>query len=100
MEMQTDGKRGFTNQLPKWAIVAHIVLISFLFLFGVGLLYISIKEWIMDGMGLSIFLLVLSFIPLGLSWFSYRNLKIYLDFIVKINLTDQGYHYYFKDKKK
>ncbi|MBB2483039.1 hypothetical protein H5P36_23030 [Bacillus sp. APMAM] len=99
MEMQTDGKRGFTNQLPKWAIVAHIVLISFLFLLGVGLLYISIKEWIMDGMGLSIFLLVLSFIPLGLSWFSYRNLKIYLDFIVKINLTDQGYHYYFKDKK-
>lgn len=100
MEMQTKDNLDFTNQLPKWAIGCHIGLISFFFLLGIGMFVLTAKEVSETGLGISILLFVIGVVFLGLSWFSYKNLRKYLDFVIKVHVGEKGYDYYAKDKKK
>lgn len=100
MEMQTKDHFNFTNQLPKWAIGCHIGLISLFFLLGMGMFFFTVKEVSETGLVISIPLFVIGIVFLGLSWFSYKNLQKYLDFIIKIHVGEKGYNYYAKDKKK
>lgn len=96
--MQTTNNLSFTNQLPKWAIAFHIGLVIFFLLIGLGLMFLSVIEGIGEEFGL--FLLGLSAVFLGLSWYAYNNIQKYLKFIVKIDLGGNGYDYYVKDQKK
>lgn len=99
MEMQTKDQLNYTNQLPKWAIGCHIGLISLFFLLGMGMfvLIIKVSE---AGLGILILLFGIALVFLWLSWFGYKNLRKYLDFVIKIRVGEKGYDYYAKDKKK
>ncbi|WP_010098052.1 hypothetical protein [Ornithinibacillus scapharcae] len=100
MEMQTKDNLNFTNQLPKWAIGCHIGLISLFVLLGMGMFVLTALEVSETGLGFSILLLAIGVVFLGLSWFAYKNLRKYLDLIIKVSVSEQGYDYYAKDKRK
>lgn len=97
--MQTKDHLNYTNQLPKWAIGFHIGLISFFLLLGIGVFVLSAKEISEMGLGFSIFLFAIGIAFLGISWVGYKNLRKYLDSIIKVQLGDIGYEYIAKDKK-
>ncbi|MEK5442418.1 hypothetical protein [Fredinandcohnia sp. FSL W7-1320] len=99
MELQTKDNRNFTNQLPKWAIGCHIGLISIFFIMGISIFGFTIKEVPETGFGLSLLLFALGIVFLGFSWFSYKNLRKYRDVVINIQLGDNGYDSYVKDKK-
>ncbi|WP_226530390.1 hypothetical protein [Metabacillus niabensis] len=100
MEMQTKDHLNFTNQLPKWAIGCHIGLILLFFLLGIGMFVFTAKEVSETGLSISIPLFMIVIVFLGISWFSNKNLRKYLDCIIKIQVGEKGYKYYAKDKKK
>nr|WP_304217211.1 hypothetical protein [Fredinandcohnia onubensis] len=99
MELQTKDNLKFTNQLPKWAIGCHIGLISIFFLIGIGVFVLAAKEVSETGLTLSILLFAIGFVFLGFSWFSYKNLRKYHDVVINIQLGENGYDSYVKDKK-
>lgn len=100
MEMQTKDNRNYTNQLPKWAIGCHIGLISLFLLLGMGMFVLTAKEFSEIGLSLSILFIAIGVAFLGLSWLGYKNLREYVEVIIKIRLGENGYDYYAKDKKK
>ncbi|MCH1627509.1 hypothetical protein [Fredinandcohnia quinoae] len=100
MEMQTKDNLNYTSQLPKWAISCHIGLISIFLLLGMGMFVLTVIEVLETGLGFSILLFMIGVFFFGLSWFSYKNLRKYLDVIVKISVGEKGYDYYEKDKKR
>ncbi|WP_010280915.1 hypothetical protein [Bacillus timonensis] len=100
MELQTKDNRNYTNQLPKWAIGCHIGLIFIFVLLGMSVFVLGVKEVSETGLGFSILLFVIGVTFLGFSWFAYRNLRKYLDIVITIQLGDNGYEYYAKNKKK
>ena len=99
MELQTKDNRNFTNQLPEWAMGCHIGLISIFFIMGISIFGFTIKEVSETGFGLSLLLFALGIVFLGFSWFCYKNLRKYLDLVINIQLGDNGYDSYVKDKK-
>ncbi|WP_099363704.1 hypothetical protein [Fredinandcohnia onubensis] len=99
MELQTKDNRKFTNQLPKWAIGCHIGLISIFFIIGIGVFVLAAKEVSETGFGLSLLLFAIGVVFLGFSWFSYKNLRKYQDVVINIQLGENGYDSYVKDKK-
>lgn len=100
MELQTKDNRKFTNQLPKWAIGCHIGLISIFFLIGIGVLVLAAKEVSETGLSFSILLLAMGIVFLWFSWFCYKNLRKYRDIVINIQLGENGYDSYVKDKKE
>lgn len=97
--MQTINNRQFTNQLPKWAIGLMVILIILFGVISLGIFLWSIWEWSHTGFTFLV-LFFMAGLFLWLSHLSYKNLRLYLDYIFKIDLGDQGYYYYMKDKKK
>ncbi|THE10333.1 hypothetical protein E1I69_19150 [Bacillus timonensis] len=100
MELQTKDNRNFTNQLPKWAIGCHFGLISIFFLLGIVLFVFGVNELSEMGLGFSLLLFAIGAVSLGFSWFSYKNVRKYLDIIFNIQLGENGYDSYTRDKKK
>jgi len=100
MELQTKDNRKFTNQLPKWAIVCHIGLIFIFFIIGIGVLVLAATEVSETGFGFSTLLLAIGIVFLWFSWFSYKNLRKYQDIVINIQLGENGYDSYVKDKKE
>lgn len=99
IEMQSKDNRRFTNQLPKWAIIFHIVFISIFSIIGIAFLIIAITS-INENVGMAITMFGISCLFCWLGWFSYKNLRNYLDYIFKIEIRETGYYTYSKDKKK
>lgn len=100
MELQTKDNRKFTNQLPKWAIGCHIGLIFIFYIIGIVVFVLAAKEVSEIGFGLSFLLFAIGFVFLGFSWFSYKNLRKYHDVVINIQLGENGYDSYVKDKKE
>jgi hypothetical protein len=100
MELQTKDNRKFTNQLPKWAIGCHFGLIFIFFIIGIVVFVLAAKEVSETGFGLSILLFAIGIVFLGFSWFSYKNIQKYRDIVINIQLGENGYVSYVKDKKK
>lgn len=100
MELQTKDNRSYTNQLPKWAIGCHIGLISVFLFIGICGLGLSFSEFSEMGLGFSILLFAIGVTFVGFAWFSYKNLRNYLDIVIHIQLGDKGYDSYVKDKLK
>ncbi|WP_449536304.1 hypothetical protein [Ferdinandcohnia sp. Marseille-Q9671] len=100
MELQTKDNRKYTNQLPKWAIGCHIGLISIFVLLGIGGFMLGAKEVSETGFGFFLLLCAFGVMFLGFAWFSYNNLRKYLDIVIHIHLGDNGYDYYVNDKKE
>ncbi|MGE8206877.1 hypothetical protein ACQKP0_20405 [Heyndrickxia sp. NPDC080065] len=99
MEMQTKDNRIYTNQLPKWAIVFHIGFISLFLVIGIGFLAIAIKGAITNEFGFFLIFFAFSAIFLGFSRFCYKNLQNYTKYLMQIELGEDGYKYYFHNKK-
>lgn len=100
MELHTKDNRNFTNQLPRWAIGCHIGLISIFTLLGIGVIVLGAIEVPEMGLGFFILFFAIGVALLGLSWKGYKNLREYLDIVINIQLGENGYDYYAKDKTK
>ncbi|MFD1781716.1 hypothetical protein ACFSFW_24015 [Fredinandcohnia salidurans] len=100
MELQTKDNRKFTNQLPKWAIGCHIGLIFIFFIIGIGVFVLAVKEVSETGLSLSMLLFAIGVVFLEFSWFGYKNLRKYQDIVINIQLGENGYDSYVKDKKE
>lgn len=100
LEMRRGKDLKYSNQLPRWALNAHVVIIALLgllgvagILFGVYMLCVD-KEWFLGALALVIgaFILAVTFIIGRINTF-------YTDFIFQNELRDDGYYLYAKNKK-
>ncbi|SES05512.1 hypothetical protein SAMN04487944_11676 [Gracilibacillus ureilyticus] len=103
MEMFSSDKnqhRYISNELPKWAIAAHIALIIFLTLFGLAGIIFSIYIGAESGIVYFLFLLIAGILIISLAIFAYKNLRKYLDNAINIQLREDGYFYRYHNKKE
>ncbi|PGT88985.1 MULTISPECIES: hypothetical protein [Bacillaceae] len=99
MEMFSKDHRFFSNKLPNWAVGAHVTLILFLLLLGLGITYLAFTVALGSSLGSFLLLLFAALIILFLALFGYKNLRKYLDYAIKVELRDDGYYYSFHNKK-
>lgn len=100
IEMQRKTNRLFTNELPKWALIVHKVMIFLLFLVAVPLCVLSLIALFTED-DLSIFLF-LGIIGGGVFWFGrfcYKNLLQYTQQRLIVELREDGYFTSFSNQK-
>lgn len=100
IEMRKGDSLNYSNQIPGWAKIAHLVIFFFLALlslggFGLGAYLLWTGLW--GGALLSLFTgAVISWA----AWFTWKNSKLYTDHRFETGLNDEGFFNFYKDLKK
>ncbi|WP_334072768.1 hypothetical protein [Paenibacillus sp. A14] len=100
IEMRKGDSLNYSNQIPGWAKIAHLVIFFFLALlslggFGLGAYLLWTGLW--GGALLSLFTgAVISWA----AWFTWKNSKLYTDHQFETGLNDEGFFSNYKDLKK
>ncbi|USG66654.1 hypothetical protein NDK47_04965 [Brevibacillus ruminantium] len=99
IEMQRKHSRLFSNELPKWALVLHIGLISLFFLIALAsLLVLVINPFSEEESGLLVLFGILIILFTWLGRFAYKNLRLYTKLRMSVELRKDGYFYSYKNQ--
>ncbi|MCA1296303.1 hypothetical protein LBW89_25155 [Paenibacillus sp. alder61] len=100
IEMRKGDSLNYSNQIPGWAKIAHLVIFFFLALlslggFGLGAYLLWTGLW-----GGALLSLVTGAVISWAAWFTWKNSKLYTDHRFETGLNDEGFFSYYKDLKQ
>ncbi|GAA0134363.1 hypothetical protein YSY43_12030 [Paenibacillus sp. YSY-4.3] len=99
IEMRNKENLKYSNEIPKWAKFAHIIIISVIALIGAGAFvlggYFIFEK---DGLGAALCLIV-GVVIVWVTRMMILGSKLHTDFTIVSELRDDGYYTYFKNIK-